>query len=31
MDTFKEKMSIDDTYARGETPWMLWKNGGHHG
>jgi glucose-1-phosphate cytidylyltransferase len=31
MDTFKEKMTIDDMYARGETPWVLWKNGGHRG
>lgn len=29
MDTFKEKMTIDDMFARGETPWVLWKNGGH--
>jgi len=29
MDTFKEKMTIDDMYARGETPWVVWKNGGH--
>ena len=28
MDTFKEKMTIDDMYARGETPWVVWKNGG---
>jgi glucose-1-phosphate cytidylyltransferase len=26
MDTFKEKMTIDDLYARGETPWEVWKN-----
>ncbi|MEO2013371.1 MAG: sugar phosphate nucleotidyltransferase [Fuerstiella sp.] len=25
MDTFKEKQSLDDMYARGETPWELWK------
>ena len=31
MDTFKEKMTIDDMVARGETPWELWKNGGHRG
>jgi len=26
MDTFKEKMTIDDLFARGETPWEVWKN-----
>jgi glucose-1-phosphate cytidylyltransferase len=25
MDTFKEKMTIDDMHARGETPWEVWK------
>jgi glucose-1-phosphate cytidylyltransferase len=25
MDTFKEKMQIDDMYARGERPWEVWK------
>jgi glucose-1-phosphate cytidylyltransferase len=25
MDTFKDKMMFDTTYARGETPWMVWK------
>ena len=25
MDTFKEKMMIDDLHARGETPWEVWK------
>ena len=26
MDTFKEKQMFDDMYARGETPWAVWKN-----
>ena len=26
MDTFKEKMTIDDLFARGETPWEVWKS-----
>jgi glucose-1-phosphate cytidylyltransferase len=26
MDTYKEKQFLDDTYARGETPWELWKH-----
>jgi len=25
MDTFKDKQWLDDMYARGETPWMLWQ------
>lgn len=25
MDTFKEKRAIDDMYARGDTPWQIWK------
>jgi len=25
MDTFKEKKLFDDMYARGETPWTVWK------
>ncbi len=25
MDTFKEKQRLDDMYARGETPWEVWK------
>ena len=25
MDTFKEKQLLDDMYARGETPWEVWK------
>jgi glucose-1-phosphate cytidylyltransferase len=26
MDTFKEKSMFDDQYAKGDTPWMLWKS-----
>ena len=25
MDTFKDKQQLDDMYARGETPWAIWK------
>src|SRR5262245_24865060 len=25
MDTFKEKQLLDDMYARGETPWQVWR------
>ena len=25
MDTFKDKQRLDDMYARGETPWMVWQ------
>ena len=25
MDTFKEKMALDDKVARGDTPWQVWK------
>lgn len=25
MDTFKEKQMFDDMYARGETPWAVWR------
>lgn len=25
MDTFKDKQRLDDMYARGEVPWMLWQ------
>ena len=25
MDTFKDKMAFDNMHARGECPWMLWK------
>ena len=24
MDTFKDKQTLDDMFARGDTPWMLW-------
>lgn len=26
MDTFKDKQCLDDMYARGDAPWMLWQN-----
>lgn len=26
MDTFKDKVTFDNLYARGETPWEVWKN-----
>ncbi len=26
MDTFKDKMQLDDLYARGDAPWVVWKN-----
>lgn len=26
MDTFKEKQMLDDMYARGETPWEVWRS-----
>ena len=25
MDTFKDKQQLDDMYARGEMPWMVWQ------
>lgn len=25
MDTFKEKQTLDDMYAKGNTPWQVWK------
>jgi glucose-1-phosphate cytidylyltransferase len=25
MDTFKDKQQLDDMYARGETPWAIWR------
>lgn len=28
MDTYKEKQQLDDLFARGETPWCVWKAGG---
>ncbi|MFT5166253.1 MAG: glucose-1-phosphate cytidylyltransferase [Saprospiraceae bacterium] len=27
MDTFKDKMFLDDLYKKGDTPWAVWKNG----
>jgi glucose-1-phosphate cytidylyltransferase len=27
MDTFKEKQMLDDMYAKGDTPWEVWKAG----
>lgn len=26
MDTFKDKQQLDDMYARGDTPWLLWED-----
>jgi glucose-1-phosphate cytidylyltransferase len=26
METFKDKQRLDDMYARGETPWMVWNS-----
>jgi glucose-1-phosphate cytidylyltransferase len=26
MDTFKDKVTFDSLYARGETPWEVWKH-----
>jgi glucose-1-phosphate cytidylyltransferase len=28
MDTFKDRMAFESMYARGECPWMLWKQNG---
>jgi len=28
MDTFKEKQALDDMYAKGDTPWKVWKTKG---
>ncbi len=30
MDTFKDKMLLEDLYARGEVPWEVWKLNGKH-
>ena len=27
MDTFKDKMRLDEMYARGDAPWEVWKHG----
>ena len=29
MDTYKEKQQLDEMYARGDTPWQLWKETPH--
>jgi glucose-1-phosphate cytidylyltransferase len=29
MDTFKDKQHLDDLYARGNAPWLVWNNSGH--
>jgi glucose-1-phosphate cytidylyltransferase len=29
MDTFKDKLAFERMHARGECPWMLWKQNGH--
>jgi len=26
MDTFKEKMSLEDLYSRGKAPWEVWRD-----
>jgi glucose-1-phosphate cytidylyltransferase len=31
MDTLKDKIALDRMEARGECPWMLWKDNGDHG
>jgi glucose-1-phosphate cytidylyltransferase len=28
MDTFKDKQQLDDLYARGDAPWVVWKSSG---
>ncbi len=30
MDTFKERQMLDDMYARGETPWEVWRSNRNH-
>ncbi len=30
MDTFKDKMLLEDLYSRGEVPWEVWKLNGKH-
>ena len=27
MDTFKEKMTLEDLHQKGKAPWMVWANG----
>jgi glucose-1-phosphate cytidylyltransferase len=31
MDTFKDKQQLDDLYARGDAPWVVWKSNSSHG
>ncbi len=31
MDTFKDKQQLDDLYARGDAPWVVWKSNGSQG
>lgn len=31
MDTFKEKQTLDEMYAKGDTPWQVWKSDKRHG
>jgi glucose-1-phosphate cytidylyltransferase len=26
MDTFKDKQQLDDLYARGDAPWVVWNS-----
>jgi hypothetical protein len=28
MDTYKDKQTLDDMVARGDTPWELWRQDG---
>jgi hypothetical protein len=28
MDTYKEKQELDDIYASGKAPWMVWNHKG---
>jgi hypothetical protein len=30
MDTFKDKMLLEDLYTRGQVPWEVWKRNGKH-
>jgi len=27
MDTFKERQALEDLYATGQAPWMVWNGG----
>jgi glucose-1-phosphate cytidylyltransferase len=31
MDTFKDKQQLDDLYARGDAPWVVWKSNSPQG